>query len=123
MMVGAEERDRFEAWAKARGHDLHKLKLTGGYRSALTADAWASWQAALVHPKCVICARFDVFDEGDVCAPCAYASRIPPPEGYVLIQAGDARRLCAYSKHSPSSALAARRVKAILAASPEIPNE
>ncbi|WP_164275888.1 hypothetical protein [Stenotrophomonas sp. B1-1] len=50
-MDALEKRNRFESWAKARGLDLHRLKHTKGYRSALTAGAWAAWQAASTPPE------------------------------------------------------------------------
>lgn len=48
------------------------------------------------------------------------------PDGYVMIQILDAERLCKNSKHSPTSALSARRVEACIKAQstkPEIPND
>lgn len=39
------------------------------------------------------------------------------PEGYVLVQVLDAERLCNHVTHSPSSALAARRVQGLIKAS------
>ncbi len=51
MTPTANERDRFEAWAKAStSHNLVSLR-NGRYMDPETACAWRAWQAALTRER------------------------------------------------------------------------
>lgn len=132
-------REDFEAWAKGKGYRLERDGEP--YEFAPTRFAWTAWQAARqpvgeVQPLVygirvkgnsaivgvlpiklkdfpVTNAEWDKrYEEIPL-----YADPPQQPErvdGYVLVQIADAKALCAYVTHSPRSALAARRVEALI---------
>ena len=42
--MNAQERERFEAWAKSRGNQMQMIE--GEYVCPITSDQWEAWQAA-----------------------------------------------------------------------------
>lgn len=62
--------------------------------------------------------------DADLCDVCYWRKRaeaaLTPPEGYVLVQRVDAKRLVEGDTNSPGYDLSCRRVAAMLAARPEV---
>ena len=87
--------ERFEAWCGGRYNLSTRKTALGG---TVYADRWV--QGAWV----------------------GFRSALTPPDGYVLIQNIDAKRLSDGDTNSPGWELSARRVRAaMLAARPEVP--